>query len=104
MKKPVKIRQCNSQHSCSVFGGKEVMKKIEERYQIHAGEKNEEADIGYCGCLGYCGQAPNVQINDSIVIQHAKPNTIIAEIEKVKDKKIEPRIIDTNDEDVFNLL
>lgn len=103
MNKPVKIRACNSQHSCSVFGGKQVMKEIEKYYHISVGEKNEEADIDYCGCLGYCGQAPNIQINDSMVIQHADPKTIIAEIEKIKDKKIEPRIIDTNDENFFDL-
>ena len=103
MKQPVKIRVCNSQHSCSVFGGREVMKEIEKNYHISAGEKNEEADIGYCGCLGYCGLAPNVQINDSIVINQAKPKTIIAEIEKVKDKKIDPRVINPDDESIFDI-
>jgi len=52
--------------SCAVCGGKELVHYLESRLGIKAGEKTPDGVFQLVGvqCLGACGTAPVVQIND----------------------------------------
>lgn len=52
--------------SCAVCGGNELLHHIEKRLAISPGEKTADGTFQLIGvqCLGACGNAPVVQIND----------------------------------------
>ncbi|MBI4915666.1 MAG: NAD(P)H-dependent oxidoreductase subunit E [Acidobacteria bacterium] len=52
--------------SCAVCGGKELLHHLESRLGIKPGEKTPDGVFQLVGvqCLGACGTAPVVQIND----------------------------------------
>lgn len=75
-----KIRVCCGM-TCSVMGAGAIMRKIEAETGLKAGEKNEENDVNYCACTGYCHMAPSVAV-DGNMIHEGKEETIMAEIEK----------------------
>lgn len=76
-----KIRVCNSR-SCSAFGARRVMDGLEEQTGVHAGEHNDRYDLDYCGCLGWCSNSPNVEVDDERILFEVEPSTILARIEK----------------------
>ncbi len=57
------------------------MEEINKKTGLKPGEKNDTMDLDYCGCLGYCAQSPNVEINDTHIILSTSPETVIADIE-----------------------
>ena len=52
--------------SCAVCGGKELMHHLEQRLGIKPGEQTADGVFQLVGvqCLGACGTAPVIQIND----------------------------------------
>jgi len=52
--------------SCAVCGGKELLHHIEQRLGIKPGQRTSDGVFQLVGvqCLGACGSAPVVQIND----------------------------------------
>ncbi len=52
--------------SCAICGGKELLHHVESRLGIRPGEKTADGVFQLIGvqCLGACGSAPVVQIND----------------------------------------
>ena len=52
--------------SCAVCGGKELVHHLEQRLGVRPGEKTVDGVFQLVGvqCLGACGSAPVVQIND----------------------------------------
>ena len=62
-----KIRVCNSR-ACSSFGAKRIMTELTSKTRLMPGDKNEQYDLDYCGCLGWCSNAPNVEIDDSRIL------------------------------------
>lgn len=52
--------------SCAVCGGAELLHHLEHRLGIRAGEKTADGVFQIVGvqCLGACGSAPVVQVND----------------------------------------
>lgn len=87
-----KIRVCNSR-SCTAFGAKRIMHAIERATGLHAGERNEQYDIDYCGCLGWCSNSPNVEVNDHRMIMDADPDTIMQNIRRENGTPTPPRDI-----------
>lgn len=79
--KPTKIRVCCSR-SCTAFGAKSIMKAIKNGLGLDAGEKNEQYDVDYCGCLGWCSNSPNVELNDDKILMDCEPETVVERINK----------------------
>jgi NADH-quinone oxidoreductase E subunit len=52
--------------SCAVCGGRELVHHLEQRLGIRPGEKTADGEFQLVGvqCLGACGSAPVIQIND----------------------------------------
>ncbi|MCX8069033.1 MAG: NAD(P)H-dependent oxidoreductase subunit E [Thermodesulfovibrionales bacterium] len=55
--------------ACHVRGAQELVNKLEESFKIKAGETTEDRAVTLekVGCVGCCGLAPVVVINDEIV-------------------------------------
>jgi NADH-quinone oxidoreductase subunit E len=72
--------------ACHVRGAQEVVNKFEESFGIKAGETTEDLSVTLetVGCVGCCGLAPVVVVNDEITgeITPSKTNTIIKDIKK----------------------
>lgn len=62
-----KIRVCNSR-ACSSFGAKRIMNTLTRQTRLMPGEKNEQYDLDYCGCLGWCSNAPNIEVDDHRIL------------------------------------
>ena len=76
-----KIRVCCGM-TCGVMGAGKVMKSLEESTGLKPGENKDGVDLNYCSCTGNCHLAPSVVVNGNF-IHEAKPETVMAEIEKV---------------------
>ena len=52
--------------SCTLLGGEEIVKHIENKLSIKVGEttKDNKFTLATAECLGSCGTAPMMQIND----------------------------------------
>jgi len=59
------IRLCESP-PCFLAGSNKILKKLEDILQINAGETtaDNEFTLELCACLGMCGNAPVMMIND----------------------------------------
>jgi NADH-quinone oxidoreductase E subunit len=70
--------------SCAVCGGKEIVAHLKERLGIGFGERTADATFQLEGvqCLGACGSAPVVQINDDYYenLTPAKLDAILDEL------------------------
>lgn len=88
-----KIRVCDSR-SCTVFGAHSVMDAITEETGLKPGEKNENYDVDWCGCLGWCSNSPNVEVDEKRIIMEADPKTIVQRIDKNEGEDITGEIID----------
>lgn len=91
------IRVCNDP-TCAKKGTESIIRKIKETFGLIEGQKNDNYDLAYCGCVGCCDFAPNLLINDSIVIQNANPHTVIEEITKAANT-----VVPTKKEKMANL-
>lgn len=74
--------------SCMICGARKITKAIKERLEIAAGEISEDGLWSFeeVECLGSCGSAPMVQINDVFFenLTEKKLNSIMDTIEKEK--------------------
>lgn len=70
------------------------MKEISEKTGLLPGEKNEQYDVDYETCFGWCTYAPNVEVNNSKVILEADPKTVMEKIEKGEGKDVAGEIIE----------
>jgi len=57
--------------ACYVRGGKKIVEKLEELLHIHVGETTEDKkfSINVMRCIGACGLAPAISINDQVYKQ-----------------------------------
>lgn len=92
-KEITKIRVCCGR-SCSTFGNQEIMKAISEKTGLQPGQKNDQYDVDYETCFGWCSYAPNVEVNNSRVIMECDPKTVMERIEKGEGKDVAGEIID----------
>lgn len=77
----MKIRVCNGR-SCSCFGSESAMRAVNDFTGLRPGESNKEYDVDYTECLGWCSNAPNVEVDDSRVLFDVDPGTIMERIQK----------------------
>ncbi len=82
-----KIRVCNS-GACTSFGADDIMQTITESTALEPGQKNDVYDVDYCGCLGWCSNSPNVEVDDTRIIMDSEPNTIMHNIDSGKGKNV----------------
>lgn len=78
-KAKTQVRVCASR-SCTAFGSRQVMEKIQAQTGLNPGENNATLDLDWCGCLGYCSRSPNIAINDSHIIFAVDPDTVMEKI------------------------
>ena len=84
--KPTKIRVCCSR-SCAAFGAKRIMKAIKKGIGLDAGEKNEQYDVDYGGCVGWCSNSPCVEVNDDKILMDCESETVVSRIKKKESDK-----------------
>lgn len=96
-KEKKEIRVCVSR-SCSSFGGERIMEKISTELDLEPGQSNDKFDLDYCGCLGYCSNAPNVLINQDHIVHDSEVETIMEKIEQ-GGEKLEDRMLDIDNID-----
>ena len=58
------------------------MKKLSEETGLLPGESSDTIDLDYCGCLGYCSEAPNVAIDDTSIVTATSQKTVMKDIKK----------------------
>ena len=75
--------------ACYVRGSKKVLSRLEERFNIKAGETTEDLamTLETVGCIGCCGLAPVSTVNENVVgeIGSKKLNELIKTIKRDKD-------------------
>ena len=74
-----KIRVCDSR-SCAAFGAKRIMEEITKNTGLKPGQINEEYDLDYSGCVGYCAKSPNILLDDKFYIFDTSPKKIMEDI------------------------
>lgn len=95
-----KIRVCNSK-ACTTFGAASIMEAVERGTGVKAGESNLLYDVDYCGCVGWCSNAPNVEVDDELIIMDSDPQTIMSKIERGDGKLSIEEPLDIKVEDNF---
>lgn len=77
--------------ACHVRGAPAVVSKLEEAFGIKAGEtaKDLSVTLETVGCVGCCGLAPVVVVNDEIVgeLTHSKTDSVIENIKEGRYEK-----------------
>ncbi len=89
---PKSIQVCCGD-KCSQHGPGQIKQALKSHYAQST--PNSQPQIDFCGCLGYCEQAPNVSINEEFVITNAKTSTIVQKIDRGDMKKITDIDLDT---------
>ena len=74
------IRVCNSR-ACSSFGADDIMQSIKKGIGLEVGDKTEEYDLDYCGCLGWCSNAPNVEVDNTKIIMDCETDSVVQRID-----------------------
>ena len=76
------VGRCNVQVcvniACALAGARQVVRALEERFGIAAGERTGDGrySIEEVQCLGSCGTAVCVQVNNEPYIENVRPDTI----------------------------
>lgn len=77
--------------ACHVRGAQEVVNKLEDSFGIKAGETTEDMSVTLetVGCVGCCGLAPVVVVNEEIVgnLTPAKTDDLIGSVSEGKYEK-----------------
>tara|TARA_Y100001970_G_C14213205_1_gene848116 strand:+ start:835 stop:1134 length:300 start_codon:yes stop_codon:yes gene_type:complete len=89
------IRVCKS-GACSSFGAKRVMEGISTGTGLEPGEKNDQYDLDYTGCLGWCAKAPCVETGGKKILFSCEPETVMDRIEKDEGVVMEEEEIDVS--------
>jgi NADH-quinone oxidoreductase E subunit len=73
--------------SCAVCGGTELISHLEQRLGIKPGEKTADGVFQLVGvqCLGACGNAPVVQINDDYY-ENLTPEKLDVVLDELKER------------------
>ncbi len=74
--------------SCAFCGGRELVEHLRQRLGISFGEKTPDGEFQLVGvqCLGACGGAPVVQINDDYY-ERLDPKGLDAVLDELKGRK-----------------
>ena len=82
--------------SCALLGARGVMRALEEELGIQVGEVTEDGDfsLGEVECLGSCGTAPVVMVNNDAYRENVKASdvsTMLAELRSTIAGRPNPR-------------
>ncbi len=78
------IRVCAGPH-CNYRKSKGIMDALQNFVNE---QKMTDADLGYCACVGFCEEGPNVVVNDELLYRHADAQTIGDEVKADTGKKL----------------
>jgi NADH:ubiquinone oxidoreductase subunit E len=94
------IRVCSGR-SCRERGATHLMEALAEHYHTKPGGKHAEVDLNFCECIGYCDNAPNVLIDDTILVSDAKTVNIVEQVEHKQGRDIRKMSLDELTKDDF---
>lgn len=77
------------------------MERLSTFFGLQPGGKNDQTDLDFCACTGYCEQAANVVIDETHIIHEAKAETIAEKIERGETSEIYIPDFDTIAKDDF---
>ncbi len=81
------IRLCESPH-CYIKGSENILRKLKNALNVGIGEttKDKLFTLELCACLGVCGNAPVMMINDDVYgdLTEEKIDEILARLREVK--------------------
>ncbi len=81
------IRLCESPH-CYIKGSENILRKMKNTLNVGIGETSKDGlfTLELCACLGVCGNAPVMMINDEVYgdLTEDKVNEIFAQLREVK--------------------
>lgn len=81
------IRLCESPH-CYIRGSENMLRKMKNTLNVGIGETTKDGlfTLELCACLGVCGNAPVMMINDDVYgdLTEEKVDEIIARLREVK--------------------
>lgn len=81
------IRLCESPH-CYIKGSENILRKLKNTLNVGVGEttKDKRFTLELCACLGVCGNAPVMMINDDVYgdLTEEKVDDIISKLREVK--------------------
>lgn len=81
------IRLCESPH-CYIKGSENILRKLKNTLNVGVGETTRDKlfTLELCACLGVCGNAPVMMINDDVYgdLTEEKVDDIIANLREVK--------------------
>lgn len=75
--------------SCHIGGGYDILKHLEKTLGIKAGETSKDGmfSLQEVECLGACGYAPMMQINNDVFVNHLTPEKTDHVVEGLKNGK-----------------
>ncbi len=77
------------------------MERLEQHYGLAAGQANDQVDLRYRACRGFCEEGPTVDVDDKTVIR-AKPDTIVDDIEQGRAIDMRGREVDVDIDELLS--
>jgi NADH-quinone oxidoreductase E subunit len=81
------IRLCESPH-CYIKGSENILRKLKNTLNVSSGGTTKDGlfTLELCACLGVCGNAPVMMINDDVYgdLTEEKIDEIVAKLREVK--------------------
>ncbi len=81
------IRLCESPH-CYIRGSENILRKLKNTLNVSIGNTSKDGlfTLELCACLGVCGNAPVMMINDDVYgdLTEDKVDDILAKLREVK--------------------
>lgn len=83
--------------ACHVRGASKVVESLEDSFKINAGETTEDLKMTLetVGCVGCCGLAPVVTVNDA-VLGAVGPKETKQLIKEIEEEEVEPADVSDN--------
>lgn len=94
------IRVCTGK-ACAEHGSARIAESLVVKAREVRKATGKEVDLAPCSCLGYCEQAPNVLVDDCILIGNAEPATIWEKVEHRDGRDIRTMSLDDLTKDDF---
>lgn len=94
------IRICTGK-ACAERGSARITETLVANVREVRKTTGEEIDIGPCACVGYCEKAPNVLVDDRILIANADPSTVWEKVQKRDGQDIRTMSLDELTKDDF---
>ena len=64
------------------------MDRLTAFFGLPSGSRNDQIDLDFCSCTGYCEQGPNVMIDETHIIYEAKRDTVAEKIQNNETVKM----------------